>query len=587
MTFRLPEGVLSDVRLARSLDLATSVVITALCSFRVYRVLGTPALTGIDDENITQVYGLNIARGFGYVYTPRFEHVEGATSPLWVAVHSALFKLTATPEPYVLFCSAALSALAIYCSLGIARQVVAALSLPRWTSWIPLFAIVAQPHYFHWTVVAMMDQGVWAALVLGLMSVLLRHVRSDEGSERASLLGVLLCILGVLARPEAILLMPAMVLMAGVIVVLNRGAAAASRIALPYLAAIALALFGLTSVRLSYFGHPLPNTYYAKVSSNPVDNIVQGLRYVVGFLGSNIVVLPSLLATGLGLMLGAQSLLANRKARTPVPFAHSAMLLIGGTTSIVVVAIILEGGDHFPGFRMLQPYVPLLSVALLFYVPLSAGWTRLAVNRITGLVWSVATVAGTLIASYAAFSVAKKDFIEDFTLAAEGRRLGELFNGLLDRPSIGVLPAGGIAVTYQGRVVDLLGLNWTEMAHASGRRTGIPGHSAFDLRVFWSQPPAIMLPTILADASFLQEKRTPGDYELWVLPGLMNAPRFRQAYAPVYMHLAECLVFAYARTDFIARHRGDSRIESLGWERFRPVTPLAFASQQSQAPLDH
>jgi hypothetical protein len=425
----------------------------------------------------------------------------------------------------------------------------------------------------------MMDQGVWAALVLGLMSVLVRHVCSDQGHERASLLGVVLCILSVLARPEAMLLMPAMVLMAAAIVAVNRGRGAASRMMLPYLGALALTLIGLTSARLSYFGYPLPNTYYAKVSSNPVDNIAQGLRYVVGFLGSNIVVLPSVLAAGLGLMLGAQSLLANHKARTALPAAHGAMLLIGGTTSIIIVASILEGGDHFPGFRILQPYVPLLAVALLFYMPLSAGWTRLAVNRAMALAWSVATVAGTLLASYFAFSVAKKDFIEDFAIAVEGRRLGDLFNGLLDRPSVGVLPAGGIAVTYQGRVVDLLGLNWTAMAHASGRRTGIPGHSAFDLPVFWSQPPAIMLPTILSDASFLQERRTPGDYELSVLHGLMNDQRFRQAYRPVYMHLAETLVFAYARTDFIDEHHGDSRIESLGWERFRPGAPLASVSQ--------
>jgi hypothetical protein len=32
------------------------------------------------------------------VYTPHFEHVEGATSPLWVAVHFLLYKITAHPE---------------------------------------------------------------------------------------------------------------------------------------------------------------------------------------------------------------------------------------------------------------------------------------------------------------------------------------------------------------------------------------------------------------------------------------------------------------------------------------------------------
>ena len=100
--------------LGRMLDAVIALITTALCSFLVYRDLGKPMLTGIDDENITQTYGRNLANGFGYVYTPHFEHVEGATSPLWVALHYVLYKITAHPEPYVLMFSAALTALAIY-----------------------------------------------------------------------------------------------------------------------------------------------------------------------------------------------------------------------------------------------------------------------------------------------------------------------------------------------------------------------------------------------------------------------------------------------------------------------------------------
>src|SRR5882757_9935045 len=101
------------MRSARMLDVVIALITTALCSFLVYRDLGKPMLTGIDDENITQAYGRNLASGFGYVYTPHFEHVEGATSPLWVAIHYLLYKITAHPEPYILICSAALTALAL------------------------------------------------------------------------------------------------------------------------------------------------------------------------------------------------------------------------------------------------------------------------------------------------------------------------------------------------------------------------------------------------------------------------------------------------------------------------------------------
>jgi hypothetical protein len=151
--------------------------------------------------------------------------------------------------------------------------------------------------------------------------------------------------------------------------------------------------------------------------------------------------------------------------------------------------------------------------------------------------------------------------------------MGELLNALADPspPDVGVIPAGGIAVTYHGRVVDLLGLNWAEMAHASGRRTGMVGHSAFNLDVFWKHPPQLMLPELAGGKNPLKEKQTPANFELWVLHGLMNQARFREAYRPVLIHVGDGGVFAYARTEFIDRHTHDPRVETLAWERFRPA----------------
>jgi MFS family permease len=556
------------------LDMVIALITTMVCSFLVYRDLGKPTLTGIDDENITQVYGRNLANGFGYVYTPNFEHVEGATSPLWVAVHYLLYKITAQPEPYILVFGAALTALAIYWSLGLARLAAAALTLPRWALWIPVLAIAAQPNYFHWTVVTLMDQGLWGALVVGLVFVLVRQVSSAEAPERASLFGAVLCVASMLARPESMLLLPAMLALAGVIVAVNKGVGAALRYVGPYYAAVVLTLIGLTALRLSYFGYPLPNTYYAKVSSNPKDNIVQGLHYIVSFLSSNVLVVPGVLATVLGLMIGVPSLLANARAGTRLSAAHSIMLLVGGTMAFVIATTILEGGDHFPGFRLLQPYVPLICVALTFYVPLLADWSRLTLSRMTGLAWSVAIVAATLVASYSAFALSNKGLKEDFTLAREGRRMGDLLNTLdyQPAPDVGVLPAGGIAVAYHGRVVDLLGLNWAEMGHGSGRRAGMPGHSAFNLQVFWKYPPKIMLPTLVDTANPLDEKRTPGNFDLYVLQNLLNEKQFRDAYRPVLMHLGDAEMFAYARADFINEHHDDPRIVPMDWGRFRPPT---------------
>ena len=556
------------MRLFRVRELLIAVVISALCSLLVYRGLGNPALTGIDDENITQVYGRNLANGFGYVYTPHFERVEGATSPLWVAVHWLLYKITLHPEPYLLACGLALAGLAIYWSLQIARSVAAVMALPSWSVLIPALAISAQPNYFVWTVVSMMDQGLWSALMLGLLFLLVRQANTAEASQRRGL-GVVLCTLCVLARPESMLFVPLLLALAGAIVAVNKGVRTAFLFVAPYYAAVLVTLVGLTVVRLAYFGYPLPNAYYAKISSNPVDNIKYGAHYSVWFLHSNVLVVPAVFASVLGLMIGVRSLVASAKTRIPLSAAHGSMLLVGGSMGLAFAATILEGGDHFPGFRLFQPYVPVMSVALLFYVPLVADWSRLTTSRIIPLAWLALVAAAIVIASYSAFPLTNNGIKEDFTLAREGRRLGTLLNELSDQPppDVGVLPAGGIALAYRGRVVDLLGINWTEMAHATGRRTGIPGHSAFNLEVFWKHPPSIMLPTLIETPGTRDEKQIPDRYELSVLQGLMNEKPFRDDYCPVIMHLGGGEIFAYARMHFIELHRDDPRIVRISWAR--------------------
>jgi hypothetical protein len=562
------------------LDAVMAFIVTAVCSLLVYKNLGKPALTGIDDENITQVYGQNLAHGFGYVYTPNFEHVEGATSPLWVAVHWLLYSVTAKPEPFILMFCAVLTGLALFWSLSIARLVANALALPRWTIWIPLLATATQPNFFHWTVVTMMDQAIWGTVVLGLVYVLVREVSEPDSRSRSSLLGIVLCVLSVLARPESMLLMPAMLAIAAVVVAVNKGLGPAIRYSAPYFGAVFLTLAGLTAFRLHYFGYPFPNTYYAKVSSNPLDNIVQGFHYVVGFLNSSFLAIPCVLAVLLALLIGAQALWTSVRSKTPLTPAHNIMVLVGGTLAVVVATLILEGGDHFPGFRMLQPYVPLLSVTLLLYVPLLAGWSRLSLSRSVGFAWCAGVVVATLIASYSGFAASSKGLKEDFSLAVDGRRIGDLLNELGDsRADLGVIPAGGIAVTYHGRVLDLLGLNWVEMAHASGRRVGMVGHSSFNLDVFWKHPPELMLPDLAKPDGLVNEKQTPANFELWVLHGLMNQRQFREEYSPVLIHAAGGTVFAYARESFVDRHQGDARVEVLPWSRFRDATPIARAAE--------
>lgn len=57
---------------------------------------------------------------------------------------------------------------------------------------------------------------------------------------------------------------------------------------------IVLAL--LTAFRLAYFGYPLPNTYYAKVSPSLAYNLEQGTLYLVRYIISDPIALIGVLA---------------------------------------------------------------------------------------------------------------------------------------------------------------------------------------------------------------------------------------------------------------------------------------------------
>ena len=96
----------------------------------------------------------------------------------------------------------------------------------------------------------------------------------------------------------------------------------------------------------------------------------------------------------------------------------------------------------------------------------------------------------------------------EFRIAEEQRALGDLLNRLPSSPSLGVIAAGGIARTYHGHIFDLMGLNWTDMAHSN--RTHNSGaaknHAAFSREVFFDHYPDIVTPSLGACTSISGDK---------------------------------------------------------------------------------
>jgi hypothetical protein len=303
--------------------------------------------------------------------------------------------------------------------------------------------------------------------------------------------------------------------------------AAARRFILPPATLFATTAVALTTFRIVYFGYPLPNTYYAKVSPSLVYRLQQGTGYLASYIGSS----PIVFACTVAAAISAAHLLRAR-ARDGRTFALTVLAATG------LGVPVLTGGDHFDGFRFYQPIYPLLLLTLLNavrtiapqYIPAAI---HARVNRRVTLT-AAAIALGVCVVLQTVQWLATDRFAllgREFDIATAGRTVGTNANLVFgpDRPSIATITVGGFQYAYHGDVVDLMGLNDTRMAHNGGDRIGIRSHAAFETRTFYELNPAVLLPLV----QFHDSLSAVGHRDLFadrVLKGLLAEPQFRSRY---------------------------------------------------------
>ena len=127
----------------------------------------------------------------------------------------------------------------------------------------------------------------------------------------------------------------------------------------------------------------------------------------------------------------------------------------------------------------------------------------------------------------------------EFTIVQRDRALGLLLNrtfAATERPSLGVVAAGAIALAYDGEVIDTMGLNNARMAHSEGDRKGRKNHAAFNKDILLEQCPDILAPgpveslEALATAHVKQMTHLRNHPSEDVLKGLRSEPRFLELY---------------------------------------------------------
>jgi hypothetical protein len=563
------------VKLAANVTWFMAVAIPAVVATAAAFVrLGRPE-HGIDDAQTTLKYADNLARGAGFVFNPGGERVEGSSSLLWTLICAAFARARLRDGMLLPLCCALmacslLAPLLFVTSTLRSRRVVPSRETIFWSGAFIVVWGVTSAEFVTWTTVTLMDTSLWSCVFTCGTLLFSRSARSAP-SVRGDVLLSLAVAVALVTRPEAMAFAALwIVALATQTLVQTKAMWTALRRGLAPSAAYALTLAGLTTFRVAYFGFPLPNTYYAKVSPRLGYNVYAGLRYVASFLGEHPIVVGCCAFS----VLSIHACLVAR----PSPDAGggppattgggedcSAWFIVSIVALAGVVYPVIIGGDHFCLHRFFQPVWPLLVVPPVLFI--ATRQPRLLRAALRGSATRVVLGSALLVApsSWRTVSYLEHEFWLTEEGLARGQRLNEIFVGG-ELPSVGEIAVGSVGRAYRGKMIDLMGLNNVAMGHSPGDRTGEKNHAAFNTDVFFQLAPDLILPYVVpyeqGRNAALKTSVNDVEWETKVLKGLTNTAEFRRRYVRVMLlpgaDVTRKAILVWCKRDLV------SRIEAQG-----------------------
>jgi arabinofuranosyltransferase len=414
-----------------------------------------------DDAFISFRYADTLVRS-GELTFNRGERVEGYTNFLWTMVVALVLRLGGDPGTWS-------KALGVACAEGTLVALMLFSTSPAggapgrpapWAALAPLLLALASP-FAAWS-----EGGLETALFTLLVTAgLLRHLLELRQPRRPW--SALLLALATLARPDGLL-----VFAAAAVHRLAHGGATGVRARPPALLRWGLVFAAVVvpywAWRWSYYGYPLPNTFYAKTGP-PLWG--PGLRYLRQF----VVDTQAWIALAL--------LAVPWRERTDGGRLQSLIAVALGAWTVYVAAV---GGDFMGSYRFLVPVLPLAALAVqeglahLYDAWRRRGgarapaWAALAVLLLADAAWNVR-------ATRRALEVDSRDGVDSVgwlkqfvaQTTAIGKYLATAYPAgtTIATTAVGVIP-------YYSRMptVDLLGLNDVYVAHEVPPTADRPGH---------------------------------------------------------------------------------------------------------------
>jgi len=547
-------------------------LLTFFASFIIYLFTYKPFL-GCDDAYIYFVYAKNFTNGHGLVYYPAGERVEGFTSLLWVLISSFFYFLTSHFQWLLLMLNVVLIGYALY---RLARF-VDTYYIAKPSQWVSLSSLglililLSIKGYIDWTVISLMETGLWSTLLILNWLFLLELVVKGENTKKQ--FGLFMAGIGllVITRPESTLWNIGLIACLFLILYLQSFSFKKTiRRVAPTILVFVLANVALITFRLIYFGYPLPNTYYAKVSTDKIYNLKEGIIYIAKFIYIYpIYFIPIVFGSVAFLWSGYHVLIALKKKENLNKF----WLALFVNSVIIMITLLIPlfvGGDHFPLFRLIQPTVPFFLLLLLN--PIWKEQFLLMANLQSKKTKWISALLMIMLLTFLYLVNIPKYFVNsekvpyklslyyDFSFAEANKQESIVLNKLFSyshKPSIGRIWAGGYAFAYDGPTIDLMGLNNTLMAHAIPEKKGLKNHAAFDKKTFYILKPDLLNGQLVNDTTHFVFKETqPGfseSFEWNAFKGIYKDQPFQEMYLPVLIKdpTRTIVYFTYARKDYV------------------------------------
>lgn len=427
----------------------------------------------VDDAAISLAYAKHLVRGDGLVLSPGANAVEGYSNFLWVLI---LAPFTARGVDAILAAKA----------LGITLSLAALLLLAHVPGLVerrrirpldllaPALTGLALP-FALWSASGL-ENGLEAFLLVLAVALSLREI-----DERATVPASSLAFLALaLTRPEGVVFWSVALAHRALLVLLGRRRL---RRDVEWMAAFIVPFALYHTWHYLYFGEFVPNTYFAKAGGRSPTHLLgylthpgdPGLRYVRMFLSDYWLLPPvpfvqSLIKGSQGLALGGLLilvLLVGLCLTTRRVLSHYALplaMLLAGFGAIVI-----DGGDWMPHYRLVGPLLPLLYLCVQESVrSISSGSRNVpsSSRAHTLRIGAASAIAATLLGTAALTALANMAAVRERPFGADysavngtGMRLQELERCLmLTKPSVLTPDIGAIAYNTDFLVIDLAGL---------------------------------------------------------------------------------------------------------------------------------